>query len=1090
MECPKCQLEIPDNSKFCNECGCHLVGGLNVAEIPRVMDSERKLVTIMFSDMSGYTAMTEHLDPEEVKGIMSQIFGKITEIIKKYDGFIERFIGDAVMAVFGVPKAHEDDPIRAIKAAIEIHSAVEGFSPQFEDQIGHSLTMHTGINTGLVVTGEVDIQKGTHGLTGDAINLASRIEGLAKSDEIMVGESTYQLVRQYFEFQSTEPTQVKGKAKPVSVYKLISAYDQQTIAQRLQGVQSKLIGRETEMNLLGDSLENLKQGKGSIISIIGHAGTGKSRLIQEFKARIKPGEVQWREGHAYAYTQNIAYYPLTNLLTHAFQIREGDNPDIIREKVEIGVKELLWDNPEAKKYLGGLFSLTYADVDEISPEFWRQEFSRSVQQLLEALASRGPTVILFEDLHWTDVAFIELLHLLFENIQRPVMFLCVYRPSFSLFPEEESDSLNWPHHKIELRDLTWEQTQDMLQSLLDSNLLPDDLRYFIKQKVEGNPFYLEEVINSLIETGVLKSENGDWKLTQPIDLEDVPPTIQGVLTARLDRLEKETKRILQEASVIGRAFFYEVLTRVTELSTPVDNCLLGLESLDLIRTRSREPDLEYIFKHALTQEVVYNGLLIKERQDIHERIGTVIEQLFQNRLPEFYETLAFHFTQGKSAGKAVEYLIKAGEKSLNRFALGESTLHFKEAFDIILSQPKRTDADNLILIDILNRWAKVHYYRGSFVELESLLLSQENIVENLGTNTQCGMFYAWLGMSLWANGQSKSSYNYLQKAKSIGETVNNKMIIGYACIWLSFTCADLGSFDEGISFAQEGHKIAGEIKTDHYLYFKSLFAFSYNYAWMGNPAPLKPIVKELIEYGEQHSHVRCLVVAYWSEGHMHASVGDWGEVIRSYQKAIEVAVDPFYHFASQLVTALRLLQAGMIDELEAILPDILKYCDETDNRFFNDAIDSMSAVLQIIKGDLSIGMQKLMAIETKTKDSDFWFQAITIEIMIAQVYLKAAKKSQPISFLTMIKNPGFILKHVFFAAQKAEKHLKKIVSMGAQKDAIGLVAQANLELGILYKHQKRYNEAHQNLNEAIQIFNEIGASIFLDQAKDELAGLP
>ena len=406
MECQNCQQQNPDDARFCNRCGGNLGECLDVAEDSCLMDSERKLVTIMFSDMSGYTAMTERLDPEEVKGIMSQIFGKITEIIKKYDGFIEKFIGDAVMAVFGVPKAHEDDPLRAIRAAMEIHSAVEGLSPLFEDKIGRSLTMHTGINTGLVVTGEVDIEKGTHGLTGDAINLASRMEGLAKSDEILVGESTYQLVRQYFKFESIEPTQVKGKTEPVSGYKLISALDQQTIAQHLQGVQSKLIGRETEMSLLVDSVESLKQGKGSIISIIGHAGTGKSRLTQEFKARIQPDEVQWREGHAYAYTQNIAYYPLTNLLTHAFQIREGDNPDRIREKVEIGVKELLWDKPEAKKYLGSLFSLNYADVDEISPEFWRQEFNRSVQQLLEGLASRGPTMILFEDLHWADGSFI------------------------------------------------------------------------------------------------------------------------------------------------------------------------------------------------------------------------------------------------------------------------------------------------------------------------------------------------------------------------------------------------------------------------------------------------------------------------------------------------------------------------------------------------------------------------------------------------------------------------------------------------------------------------------------------------------------
>ncbi len=308
------------------------------------------------------------------------------------------------------------------------------------------------------------------------------------------------------------------------------------------------------MAMLMEAVENLKQRKGSIISIVGHTGTGKSRIIQEFKAKLDPVEVQWRAGHAYPYTQNMAYYPLSNLLTNAFQIREGDNPDQIRKKVEAGVEALLWDKPEAKQYLGSLFSLNYAEIDEVSPEFWRSQLHQSVQQIVEAVAGRGPTVMLFEDLHWADESFIELLHLLLQNTQRPVLFLCVYRPSFNLFPEGEPDSLAWPHQKIDLRELSWDETGAMLQSLLNASHLPDELRYFIKQKVEGNPFYLEEVINTLIETEILISDDGGWQLTKPLDMADIPTTIQGMLTARLDRLEKQAKRILQEASVIGRAF--------------------------------------------------------------------------------------------------------------------------------------------------------------------------------------------------------------------------------------------------------------------------------------------------------------------------------------------------------------------------------------------------------------------------------------------------------------------------------------------------------------------------------------------------------
>ena len=230
------------------------------------------------------------------------------------------------------------------------------------------------------------------------------------------------------------------------------------------------------------------------------------------------------------------------------------------------MKDLLWDKPEAQKSLGGLFSLYYAENDEMSPEFWQNQLRQSVQQILEALASRGPTVILFEGLHWADVSFIGLLHLLLKNTHRPILFLCVYRPSFSLFPEGEPSAMTWPHLKIELNELSLDHIQSMLRSLLNSTHLPDELCNFIKHKVEGNPFYLEEVINGLIETGTLSCGNNGWELTQSLNLTDIPTTIQGVLTARLDRLEKQAKRILQEASVIGRAFFYEVLTRVTALT--------------------------------------------------------------------------------------------------------------------------------------------------------------------------------------------------------------------------------------------------------------------------------------------------------------------------------------------------------------------------------------------------------------------------------------------------------------------------------------------------------------------------------------------
>ena len=324
MECPTCHNVVPEKANFCMQCGC-LLKEPECGSDTLITDSERKHVTIMFSDLSGYTAMNERLDPEEVKGIMSLIFEKIIDIIKSYDGFIEKFIGDSVMAVFGVPTAHEDDPIRAIRAAMEMHAAIDQLSPRFEEKIGRSLSLHTGINTGLVVTGEVDIAKGTHGLTGDALNMAARLEGMAKAGEIVVGPETYQQSLNFFEFEPLGTSEVKGKAEPVLVYKVLSVKKELSVLHRTHGARADLIGRDREMAILEQAVQQLEQGQSSIISICGDAGTGKSRLTREFKERLDLDRIQWYEGHAYGYTQNTPYYPLIDLLTHAFQVEEGDS---------------------------------------------------------------------------------------------------------------------------------------------------------------------------------------------------------------------------------------------------------------------------------------------------------------------------------------------------------------------------------------------------------------------------------------------------------------------------------------------------------------------------------------------------------------------------------------------------------------------------------------------------------------------------------------------------------------------------------------------------------------------------------------------
>ena len=305
LKCFQCSKVFPLMARFCDDCG-HKLEELSTKEksIPQ-SESERKHVTVLFSDISGYTALTERLDPEEVKENMGRIFGEVAQVIVRYEGFVEKFIGDSVMALFGVPKSHEDDPVRAIRVAREIHDIVSTIGSQYEKHIGKPLTMHTGICTGLVVTGEVNLEKGTHRVLGDTINMASRFSKLAKPGEIVVCSDTYHHAEGYFTFEPLEPTPVKGKAEPVRSYKVLSPKERPIKTHRLSGMRAELIGRKAELAQLQEAVENLKQGKGSILSIMGDTGTGKSRLIEEFRATMSSQDIQWREGHCYAYAQNI-----------------------------------------------------------------------------------------------------------------------------------------------------------------------------------------------------------------------------------------------------------------------------------------------------------------------------------------------------------------------------------------------------------------------------------------------------------------------------------------------------------------------------------------------------------------------------------------------------------------------------------------------------------------------------------------------------------------------------------------------------------------------------------------------------------------
>ncbi len=1087
LRCPGCGAELPPGRKFCGQCGRDLEGKDVIGRIGPPIGGERKHITALFSDLSGYTAMSERLDPEEVKEIMSRVFGEIAQVITKYEGFIERFVGDAVLAFFGVPRAHEDDPVRAIRAAKEIHDLVEDMSPQLEKKVGGPLSMHTGINTGLVVTGQVDLEKGTHGVAGDTINVASRLVDLARSGEILVGPETYRQALGHFTFETLEPSKVKGKAEPVRMYKVLSPKEQPAKIHRVRGLRADLVGRKVEMAQLGESVRQLRDGRATICFVCGDAGTGKSRLVEEFKAALDLEVVQWREGHAYAYSQNIPYFPLIDLLNRAFHIEEGDPPERVRYKIESGIEGMLGKKGDVIPYIGSLYALAYPEVEGVSPEFWKLRLRGAIGEILSALAQRGPTVVCLEDLHWADPSSLDLLRFLLLEFRYPALFLCVYRPPFSLFTGHELSGMGKSYQEIRLQDLSASEAQDMMESLLKSTAIPRELRHFVQEKAEGNPFYLEEVINSLIETETLSRDNGGWWLTKPIGEADIPSTIHGVISARLDRLEREAKRVLQEASVIGRTFLYDILERITDLKDQVVGYLTSLERVDLIRTRSVQPDLEYIFKHALTQEVVYEGLLKKERQAIHERIGLVMEGVFHDRLPEFYETLAFHFKQGRSLGKAVDYLVKSGEKSWRRYALEESHQYFREAFDLLSYRPTKTE--EALLIDLLIKWAAVYNHRGDYRGLADLLRAHRDVAESLDDRVRLGMFYGWLGFALWTSGEPRDGYGYLRKALELGEEIESRMVIGYACAWLAWACGDLGLIEEGIHYGKRAQEICRLFDSDQTLFRFSLGGMGLAYYFRGNSKKVGEVGEIILEYGQRQSDIRSTVFGHLFVGMGYFAGGDFPSAIQSLQRAIGASVDPIFSNSARFMLGMSYISNGQVQEAEKTLQEVINYSEHFGAEFLGTLAQGVSGVVSIARGKLGHGVRITEDTLRVFLENENRYRYATTEYFLGRVYSQIAQGAGPKQLSSVVKNLGFFIRSLPFAGKRAEDHFTKAISAAREIGAKGVLGQACLDLGALYQARGRTEQARKCVSEALLLFEECEAEAYLKQAKEALASL-
>ena len=699
MQCPRCSHENPPGARFCNACGTNLEAGTAPTSpaadtsqvdflqryIPQALadkmrqlggqvESERRHVTVVFADISGFTAMSEKLDPEEVTHIINACFKTLVEVIFKYEGTIDKFIGDEIMALFGAPIAHENDPERAIRAALEMQARLREFNANLKTPLPKPLTMHVGINSGEVIAGNVgsDLRM-DYSVLGDTVNLAARLESVSVSGQILVSERTHALTRHLFEFKKLKPFKVQGKQKKVQTYEVASL---KAVPERGRGVQAgygPLVGRQEELAQLRQVAEQVRQGQGQVVGLVGDAGIGKSRLVYELQQLVP--EFTQVSGACVSYEVPASYQVFTDVLGSLLSLAPDDDEFVQRRKLEAWAIARDLDE-EHLPFLGSLFGLRDERLVYLQDEERYQQVQDTVLEVLRILSSPKPLLLVLEDLHWIDTPSRRLLEGLVAGVGAlPVLICGAYRPEFQ--PA-------WSEHPacqiLPVGPLPASQTSQLAQGLLKLQL-PPELEHLLVERTEGNPFFVEELLKALIDEGVIARTRTGFELKKDVRTVQLPDTIHGVILARLDRLEAQTRDTLQYASVIGRRFSQALLQAVSPRAQHIEEDLQQLQGLDLVYQHSILPDLEFIFKHFVTREVAYNNVLGKRRKAIHLEVARSIEKIYKDRLEDYYEALAHHFEAGEDWQKAAEYYKQAGSKARE--------LHADEGADVFLSRQRQ-----------------------------------------------------------------------------------------------------------------------------------------------------------------------------------------------------------------------------------------------------------------------------------------------------------------------------------------------------------------------------------------------------------------
>jgi class 3 adenylate cyclase/predicted ATPase len=1049
------------------------------------LDGERKTITALFADLKGSTALIEGLDPEEARAIIDPALQLMMGAVHSYEGYVAQALGDGIFALFGAPIAHEDHPQRALYAALRMQDEMRRYGDQIRLKHGVPLAMRIGINTGEVVVRSIrkDDLHTDYVPVGHSTNLAARMEQMATPGSILVTAYTHKLTEGYFAFKALGQTQIRGVEEPLQVYEVLGAGPLRTRLQVLatRGL-TRFVGRQSELEQMRRALEQAKAGHGQIVGVMGEPGLGKSRLFYEFKLLSQLGSLVL-EAYSVSHGKASPYLPVIEVLKSYFDITVEDDQRKRREKIAGKVLMLDRSLEDTLPYLFALLGVEEqpSPLQQIDAQIRRRRTFEALKKLFLRESLNQPLIVIFEDLHWIDSETQGLLDTLSASVANAKVLLLVnYRPEY-----RHDWGTKTYYTQLRLAPFSKEETEEFLTFLLGKDVSLTALKPLILERTDGTPFFMEEVVQTLVEEGRLTGNRGSHRLEKRPTALHISPTVQGVLAARIDRLAPDEKALLQQLAVIGREFPLGLLQHVVSQPQEALSRLLSvLQDKEFLYEQPAFPEVEYLFKHALTQEVAYNSVLLERRRVLHERTAQAIEALYRLRLDDHYSDLAYHYSRSGNPRKAVEYLQLAGQQAVQRSANAEAVTHLTTALELLKTLPDTAERNRQELTVHVTLGGTLMADRGyAAPEVESVYAQARALCQRVGETPQLfpilrGLFGFYLN-----RGHLQTARELAEQLLSLAQQEQDPAFLleaHYTRGMTSFLCGEFGAVRQDTAHcltlytAQPSRPLT--LRSSEHPVTSSLSFMALTLWSLGYPDQARKKSREMLSLAQELSHPFSLAWALVSAAWLQAYCRERQSTLMQAEAGMTLSAEQGFPYWLTVGTVFRgwaLTEAGLEAEGIAQICEGITAYRTTGGELLSGFLLGLLAEAYGKTGQIEEGLSVVAEALAVVHNTGARFYEAELYRLKGQLLLqsKAHKLGKK-------------------AEEQGEECFHRAIEIARQQQAKSLELRATTSLARLWQQQGKQREAHQLLSEICGWFTEGFDTKDLQEAKallDELA---